>query len=194
MKSKPLALLALTIAFVLTGCWQKSLHPFYKDSDLAYDEKLIGTWKETKEDPKDGMTWRVEKGDSPTYYQIDIEDGDMKLAYEGRLFKLGNERLLDVYSRARPVGEIAAHNLFRVTELTDTLTVQTLDLEWFSKYVQAHPTEIEHIKLSDPDNPNNESREIALTAKTQDLQKFLTKHMNDEKFWSDPGKLKRVVK
>jgi hypothetical protein len=47
----------LMAVVLLTGCWQKSVYPFYKDKDVYFDEKLLGTWREDKSD--DPASWKI---------------------------------------------------------------------------------------------------------------------------------------
>lgn len=193
MKSKILAVLALGAVLLLTGCWQKSLHPFYKDPDIVFDEKLIGTWQEIKESDDKGMTWFITRSESKSVYRIKIEDGEIKLDYDGRLFRLGGENYLDLYSRGRPIAEIPAHNLFKVEGIDGSFKARILSRDWIQKRLQANPAEIPHIKAHDPEEPNEADKaEVILTGTTEQLQKFIRDHNKADEFWSDAVSFKLI--
>jgi hypothetical protein len=192
MNSKLLTLCALSLALLFTGCWQKSLHPFYKDGDLTVDEQFVGAWHEVKENNEKGMVWTVTKEERAKTYRLKVEEDNLKLDYEARLFKLGEDTLLNLYSRGRPVAEIPAHNLFKVIN-TDPLKLQIVETDWVKKYLKDHPDEIDHHVILDPENPDkNDPSEIVLTAKTEQLQKFIRAHTKAEGFWSETVEFKKA--
>lgn len=190
MKTKfTLALIAATV--LLAGCWQKSVYPFFKEKDVFYEEKLIGTWREEK--PDDPTTWKIVKGESPNSYNIHIESKDVKLDCDGRLFKMADVKMLDLYSRNRGIVDMPAHTLFRVKEIGESLKIQMLSPNWMKTRLQLHPKEIANVFTPNPEHPDDvEQGEFVLTASTDDVQKYITAHMNDEGFWEEPGELKKV--
>src|SRR5215210_6049890 len=98
----------LLAALLLAGCWQKSLNPFYTATDLIFDAKLAGSWKEYKgENNEGGNIWKFSDADAATKtYKLEIADGDEKQTYDARLFQLDGQRLLDIVSRERGVSTI----------------------------------------------------------------------------------------
>ena len=193
MKTRLIALAGLAAAIFLTGCWQKSVYPFFKDKDVFFEEKLIGSWREADKQGDEGTTWTFEKGESANAYKVHIADKETKLDSDGRLFKLGETKFLDLHSRNRGVIDMPAHALFRVKELGDTFKLQMLSPGWFKNQLQLHPKEIENIFVSDPEHPDDVDKgEFVLTAPTDEVQKYLLAHINDEGFWEEPGELKKV--
>lgn len=182
-------------AILLTGCWQKSVQSFFRAEDVKFDDKLIATWHETDKEDGKGATWTITKGGASDSYRIQIHDDDVNLDYDAHLFKLGEERMLDLHSRTRGIADIPAHHLFRVNELGATLKIQLLSADWIEKYLKEHPSEIAHMRLHDPESPNDpEKGETVLTASTEQLQRFVRDHTRDEGFWSDSGWFKKITK
>jgi hypothetical protein len=194
MKTKSIALAGLAAAILLTGCWQKSVYPFYKDKDLFFEEKLIGSWREADKQGEEGTTWKFEKGETPNVYKIHISDKEeLKLDCDGRLFKLGETKFLDLHSRDRGFVTMPAHALFRVKELGETFKLQMLSPGWFKSRMQLHPKEIPNLFVCDPEHLDDiDKGEFVLTAPTDEVQKYLLVHLNDEGFWEEPGELKKV--
>lgn len=192
MKIKLIALAVLAAAVILTGCWQKSVHPFYTANDVFFEERLIGEWRETAKEEGEGTTWTISKGEAAKAYTIKIADKETKLECDGRLFKLGDAQLLDLHSRNRGVLDMPAHTLFRVREIGESFKLQLLSPGWMKERLKLNPKELAHVLAHDPEHPENaDDNEIILTASTEQLQKFVKEHMNDEGFWEEPGELKK---
>ena len=193
MKTKLIALAVVAAALMLTGCWQKSVHPFYTDKDVVFEEKLLGEWREVGKEEEKGTTWTISKGEAPKAYSIKIADKETKLECDGRLFKMGDTQFLDLHSRNRSVLDMPAHTLFRVRELGATFKLQLMSPGWIKDRLQLHPKEISHVRAADPEHPDDADKaEFILTATTEQLQKFVKEHMNDDGFWEEPGELKKV--
>jgi len=193
MKLRPVALALAAVAMLLTGCWQKSIYAFYKTSDVIFDDALLGDWREQKNDPKDGMAWTFTRGGGTNTYLLKVVDDDENAEFDARLFKLGQDRMLDLHSRHRSIGDIPAHNLFRIVELGGSLKMQTLDPEFVQKWIVANPKDISFITINDPKNPDDkENLEYVLAAGTERLQKFVLEHTSDKSFWSDVTELKKA--
>jgi len=193
MKTKLIALGAFAVTMLLMGCWQKSVYPFYKEKDVFFEEKLVGAWREADKSADEGTTWTFEKGEAPNAYRVHIADKETKLDCDARLFKLGETTFMDLYSRNRGVVDMPAHALFRVKELGETFKLQMLSPGWFKNRLQLHPKEIANVFVTDPEHPDDDDKgEFVLTAPTEEVQKYLLTHMNEEGFWEEPGELKKV--
>ena len=193
MKTKSITLAVFAIALLLTGCWQKSVHPFYTDKDVFFEEKLLGEWREADKEAAEGTTWTFSKSALPNVYIVKIADKETKLECDGRLFKLGDAQILDLYSRNRAVLDMPGHTILRVRESGDSFKIQLLSPGWMKNRLQLNPKELSHVVAADPENPSDPDKgEIILTAETERLQKFVREHMNAEGFWEEPGTLKRA--
>lgn len=179
----------------LTGCWQKSLEPFYTQKDLIANPSLIGTWTEADKKPEENPgTWTFSQAGEKRY-SLTVVDGETTAEFEGRLFKLGDSQFLDLYSRKRALSEIPAHHLVRIAIQKDAIEMSLLSMEWVNKWVSQHPKSISHTRVSDPEDPENtEKMEIVLTAPTAALQKFVLEHQKDEDFFDGLTILKRSTR
>jgi hypothetical protein len=190
MNKKSINCLALALALLLTGCWQKSVHPFYQAKDLTFDPALAGTWAKNAED-KEKWTFTGVEGKS---YLLVIEEEKGKHEFDARLFKLGTDRFLDLHSRQRTLkrtlSNIPAHHLLRIRTEDDELHLESLSFEWVRKSIEANASAISHIRVNDPDDPSN--YEIVLTAPTEALQKFIRENLAKEGFFDKGDPLKKV--
>jgi hypothetical protein len=192
MKLKiPLAFAAL--ALLLTGCWQKSLHAFYKENQLTYDAALLGEWREPDKAPEDATTWSFSKGAATNVYNLRVEDKETKLDFEVRMFKMGEQRFLDLHSSRRSISEIPAHHLFRVREIEPMLKIDIMDIEWVQNWIREHRNDIPAIQIMDPEHPGDaDEAEFVLTADTERLQKFVRDHMKAEGFFKPAEPMKKL--
>lgn len=193
MNKKTIATAVIGLSLLWTGCWQKSVHPFFQADDIVFEKQLIGTWTEPKEKKDDESEfWSFSEGRENSYL-LEIKDDDTKMEFDVHLFVLGDSRFLDLYSRRRGFSEIPAHHLFRVGKIGGSLELQILSLDWMKNWISEHPDGIAHVKAPDPEKPEDpEKGEIILTAGTKALQRFILAHLNDEGFFDESGKLKRV--
>jgi hypothetical protein len=178
------------LALVLAGCWQKSLHPFYTATDVVTDPKLYGTWTEQKESDGNRTTWTfTNAGDKRL--EVVTQDKESKHEFEGRLFKLGGEVLLDLEGKARALSTIPAHHLLRV-QIGQELKLAPLNTDWVQTWLRKNPGSLAHIALVDPEHRDDRDKdELVLTAETKALQKFVREHINDTNFFVEPTVLKK---
>ncbi|EKD25910.1 MAG: hypothetical protein ACD_79C01445G0002 [uncultured bacterium] len=185
MKTKKIILIAATV-FLLSGCFIKSLYPFYTEKDIVFDNSIIGTWMDNDSSKwiiKQHSKWMNGKANS---YQVGIvEKGGEKSTYNVHLFKLNNQLYLDFY----PIGSIAAssmaeenivatHSLAKITYTSKTIKVQWFNEMWMEQLLKQNKIRIKHEKLNVKDTGGYTSNYL-LTASTKDLQKFIIKYGND---------------
>ena len=176
----------ILIAFLLAGCWPKSLHPFYTEKDVITDPKLAGKWLDT-EDGKVDATWTFTEAENKRYDLVIRDDKDEVYKFDARLFILDGQRYLDLFSQKRDMSIIPAHHLLKVTELGSGLQFSTPNFEWLDKWLKENPKALAHLRVMDPENRENRDHdEPVLTAETKDLQSFLRKHKDEEGFWNKP--------
>jgi hypothetical protein len=183
-------LAVLTTALLLTGCWQKSVYPFFKEKDVFVDDKLIGSWRDAENEE---AIWKFEKGEVANVYKLHIEDKETKIDADAQLFKMGEGKFMDLRSRNRGILDMPAHTLLQVLELGETFKLQIVSQGWVRNRLQLHPKEIANVFAGDPEHPEDaEKGEFILTAGTDELQKYVLAHMKEEGFWDKPGELKRA--
>ena len=193
MNKKAIATAVIGLSLLWTGCWQKSVHPFYQDDDIVFEKRLIGTWMEQKEkEDDDPQSWSFSEGRENSY-QLDIKGGDTTMEFDAHLFELGGFRFLDLYSQRRAVSEIPAHHLFRIGKIGSALELQVLSLDWIKEWSTEHPEGIAHVQAPDSEKPEDPDKgEVILTAGTKALQRFVLAHLDDEGFFDENGELIRV--
>lgn len=187
---KPRVFLAsCLLVLLMTGCWPKSVHPFYQPRDVIFDSALLGTWSESPKPSDKDETWTFSQERGNTYRVIFRSD-ERELSFDGHLFRLGNVHLLDLYSRNRAVCDVPAHTLLRVTKVNNSLELRLLNPDWIKKRLSQQPNSLKHIRVHDPEHPEDpEKGEFVLTAETKALQKFLRRHLSDEELFGDPTSL-----
>lgn len=181
------------MALLCSGCWQKSLHSFYRTEDLAPDEQLIGVWKGANAEPDSKERWTFKKA-GPQSYELEIRDNDDKAySFTAHLFKFEQQRFLDLTPREPQLSGIPAHHLFKVGELTATLRLELLNPEWIANWLRKNASSLAHMRVSYPEQGNGEGdEEFILLAETKDLQKFLRQHLNEPDLFENAETLNRV--
>jgi hypothetical protein len=171
------------IALALTAC-APSLHPFYTDKDIVFDEELLGVWIDDS-----GSTCKFSKsGDN--YYELLLMD-EKPARFDARLFELGGMRFLDLYPK--PLGDevsvypenfVPAHSLARVTIAKDSISIATMDGNWLKELSARNQLDLKHERINDD--------MIALTASTRDLQAFALKQANNKEAFGDVSVFRRI--
>lgn len=195
MKKRILTISAALAAMVLGGCWLKSVYPFYLPQNLTFDEALVGTWieKDTEMDNTEKAWVFTHAGENR--YRLEIRDpDDGPSEFDAWLFKLQNHLFLDLLSTKREISTLPGHHLLLVEQIQPNLILRIMDIEWMTDWLKAHPDSLRHVKLNDPDNPEDPDKyEVVLTEDTVALQQFVLKHFKDEGFWDDDAQeLKKV--
>jgi hypothetical protein len=173
----------LGIASALTAC-APSLHPFFTDKDVVFNEALLGVWM----DDSGAKCKFTKSGDN--HYELLIMD-EKPARFEARLIDLGGATFLDLYPK--PLGEeinlypenfVPAHSLARVTIDKDSISIAMMDGDWLKRLSDQNQLDLKHERVN--------SDTIALTAPTRDLQAFAQKHANNKEAFSDASVLHRV--
>lgn len=185
-------ILILLIAVFLSGCLVKSLHPFYKESDVIFDETLLGTWLD-----EDSATWRINpftfskgfmKGDSTdNSYLVEMFDDTAKISkFNVHLFNLKEKQFLDFvpiqddrYEEIINIHLVPTHSIARILFVSeDEAIIAWFDEEWLNSLFEENRVKIAHEVVKVYGDGLN--KEYVLTASTQELQKFIIKYGNDE--------------
>jgi hypothetical protein len=171
------------IAMALTAC-APSLHPFYTDKDIIFNEALLGVWM----DDSGGTCKFTKSGDN--YYDLLVLN-DEPVRFEARLIDLGGVTFLDLYPK--PLGKeinlypehfVPAHTLARVTIARDTISISLMDGHWLKELSDQNQLELKHERVN--------GDMIALTAPTRELQTFALKHANDKEAFDEASVLHRI--
>jgi hypothetical protein len=183
------------LAGILGGCLPvMSLHPLFTEKDLAFDEKLLGTWVDANE-----TMWQFSDTNKPekAYELIFTDKEGKKGSFVAHLVKLENRLFLDVYPSEPPWDEkdpnkvellhntfffIPVHTFIKVNGIEPQLKLQLTDDEEFKKLLKEDPNVIEHTSIEG---------KLVLTASTQKLQAFALKYADDSRVFTEEGILNR---
>lgn len=189
------------VSLFLTGCTVLSFYPFYTRDVLVKDSRILGNW-ETNDASEKPFIWEISFPDSvmesnektgweevkvPNTFTYmlscyDKEKPDNRAEFKLHMFRLEDKLYFDFYPEDWDIDNsllmfhlMATHTIAQVT-LNDTLTVNWLDQEWFDDLIKENKIRIHHEK-----NANY----TLLTARPEELQKFVSKYSNDSNAWKD---------
>jgi hypothetical protein len=187
MKKRYAIALAVSV-LALTACIP-SLHPFYLEKDIVFDQRLVGEWVE-KDKQEKPQTWRFEKGDTNAYRLLITESDGKSGEFDTHLFKLKEGLFLDLTPRevnfATNQSDLVAmcliqgHMLVRVPRLEPSLQLAFIDSDWLEKYLEENPESLAHHK--EGDRP-------VLIAPTTELQDFVLRHLGEGELFQKPGEM-----
>jgi hypothetical protein len=176
------ALALAVLAGFLAGCLPTAVHPFYQVADLVQDPGLLGVWRTAE--GKDGWTFTQGEGKS---YTLEIQIDDQRVVCAAHLFRLGNDRFLDLYPAERALGAnlennpygiglVPAHGFLRVHDTTSKLRMSCMGLDWLKERLKRDPRAAAHVMLPDG--------RVVLTGETEALQAFVKEHINNADAWN----------
>jgi hypothetical protein len=184
MKASTWVILAATAA-LFAGCVVTSVYPFYTQKDLVFETALLGKWVNINNEDE---MWRF-KNAGDLEYRVTLIDARQTTVMEAHSFKLHDILFLDMFSLEQDFHVVPAHYLLKVTQLSPTLRMSELNDEWLKALLFTEPTALKHILVGKNDKP--EQRRVVLTADTEELQQFVTKHLNTEGAWRQNFELTR---
>lgn len=199
---KPKKFFFYLLAGVLGGCVPvMSLHPFFTEQDIVFEEKLIGKWVEDSNNPNG--TWEFSRLDSAAKsdekaYQLILSDKEGKKGlFAVHLVKLEGKLFLDIFPAKMPwetedpnkiqwifntIFLLPVHTVARVESIEPVLKIRITDDEKMKEFLKEEPNAVGHDMIEN--SP-------FLTASTKELQKFFLKYIDNEKVFSNEIKLKR---
>ena len=210
MKSKSI-LSILTISVLLSSCLVNSLHPFYEEEDIYYDESLLGKWE-----ANDSTVWTVrqiylavgEGEEKKEYYKNGYvigytDENGNPIAFDVYLFKINNQTYADFYPSLYPTRDfenipdlygmhsIRTHVLAKVELNDDQIELTWFNGEWLAELIENNRIKISHEFISFPDPVSQRFKgQYVLTASTSELKKFIKLYGDDENaFLNKEGKL-----
>ena len=188
MKTRNLLIIGIIVAF-LSGCVVYSFYPLYTKDDLFPNDLITGTWIQDEK-----TEWIFEHAyfgkkvpgniDSTSYILTLTEDGE-KSEFRIHIILLGGHYFLDFYLEDYLDGQkltladfhaVPVHTFAKVEVSDNQLYINWFDQEWLEKLIKENKIRIRHEYNGDY---------ILLTAKTKELQKFVTKYVNSEEAFKD---------
>ncbi len=190
--------LILAITGIVFSCIP-SLYPLYREKDLLVDDRLVGifgdsvdVWEFRHVDKDMAKTL---KGDwqhfqSGFTYKLSVSENGRVEEFATHLLKLGDDLYLDFfpvnYSIKPDLLEmsLAPSHTFAKVELDDDYVIlHFFDIDWLEELIEEDRIKISHIELED---------RYLLTAKTEELQKFILKFANDSTTFIEPDTMPRI--
>lgn len=195
MKTKKLSLCLL--AAFLGGCLPvMSLHSLYTDTDVVFEEKLLGAWTEDSNDPE--TTWVFERTEQKNTYKLIFSDEEGKKgSFTTYLVKLQDKLFLDLLPSKLPwepeepnkidlpyncLFMIPAHTFIKIDSLEPQLKMQLTVESKMKELFKQEPDAVKHTSIED---------RIVLTAPTKELQEFVLKYADDDRVFTDQVVLNR---
>lgn len=202
MKTRIVLILSMLVVLV-SGCVVYSFYPLYTEKDLFANDILTGEWFENDDEGNtfnsDESGWKFEHPyldsnkktdrDSTSYVLTlrSVEKGEeVNSVFLVNIIKLGGNYFLDFYLKEYPDdgGEvrlstfhvIPVHTIAKLTLQNGVLKINWFNPDWLAKLIRENKIRIHHEEDEDL---------ILLTAKPQELQKFVTKYVNSEEAFKD---------
>ncbi len=185
------------LAGILGGCIPvMSLHPLFTEKDIAFDEKLLGTWV----DDSNETIWQFTDANKPekAYNLIFTDEEGHKGSFIVHLVKLENRLFLDVFPNEMPWDEkdpnktpwpyntfflTPAHTFIKINAIEPQLKLQLTDDDELKKLLKNDPNVVEHTLIEDD--------RLLLTTSTEKLQEFVLKYADDSRVFIKESTLTR---
>ena len=169
------------MALLLTGCGDlPSVEGIANKENTVFDPALVGAWNagdaviivQAVEDKTSyGIHWvGAEGSDTPRFVRM-----------EGRLVKLGDQRILDLNAARQDAFSIPCHVLLRIRPVSDGLKVQFIDSKWIREQARALPGFVQ-------------DGHPVLTAKAAEVEGFVRKFGFEERALDEPILLRPLKK
>ncbi len=187
MKTRNIILIGI-LALAISGCFVKSLHPFFKESDVEFKNELLGTWLD-----EDSATWRINpyvfskgfmKGDTTdNSYLVEMFDDSTNIStFNVHLFRLDGKLYLDFapirgdrYDEMIDIHMIPAHTIARIDFVSENeVVIAWFEEDWLKGLFEENRVKIAHEVIRTAEE--NFTKEYVLTASTDELQKFIVKY------------------
>jgi hypothetical protein len=186
------------LAALLGGCLPVlSLHPLYTDKDVAFEEKLLGTWVDDTNSSE--TVWDFERVEKPqNAYKLTFSDEDgHKGSFIAYMLKLQDRLFLDAYPSELPwepkdpnkvdflynnMFLLPTHTFIKIESIEPQLKMRlTLDSK-MEELLKENPDAVQHTMIED---------RLVLTASTKELQAFVLKYADNENLFADEIVLNR---
>ena len=179
-------MIAITALVVLGGC-VPTLHPLYTDADLVFEPALLGCWDADK-----GETWTFAK-ETDNSYTMTLVSNNKTGKFTAHLLKLDNTLYLDLIPQKMDIDAADFYQLYlypvhvfmKVYQISPTLEMAVMDIDWLKKYLKENPDAIEYT-FAGKDN-----KQPIITASTSELQAFVKAHANDKDAWEQRAVMSR---
>jgi len=181
-----------TVLWLCVACIDRSLNPWFPETDAVSESWLLGKWIAHDEDETSTMTFTRGEGKA---YRIDclVErrgSGETEHgSWEGRLGQIDGVYYLDyqpapLADRRDAIWMVRTHGLARLDYADNKVRVRVLDAERLEK--TAKEGKLTEVKFTWIENEWMDN-EILLTSSTAELRRFLMAHAREEGFFGPEG-------
>ncbi len=183
--------IALAALFGLTGCLVQSVYPWYGDEDVVFDGNLAGAW--IGEGPMKGCLLNITA--DPTrqvrHYNIelskvpggcqDLNSESAKLSGGGQMVQSGRLRFFDVWD-----DRCDLHTLLKINADSQTLSLVPMDPGFMADLIRQKVVKLQGRVEGHTMWPDD----VLLTTSSSDLRRFLRRHADDKKLFSEEDTMK----
>lgn len=198
--------LIMLVAIGLQGCIVKSLHPFFKESDVVFKKEFLGTWMDADGDKWIIMPYELKKN---AYEMHWLGKGDKNVSFLVHMFQLNDELYLDVLPTSDGEEDrggqtlfnlhlLPTHSIAKVGKLsTDQIEIKWFNEEWLKKLFVQNRIRISHETILDEESNDKNNKIYILTAGTDELQQFIVKYGHEDEAFDNNNtmwlRLKRII-
>lgn len=161
--------LSFVILSLLSAACVPSLHPFYNDSDVVFEKRLLGKWTDTEH----MESWLFERRGEKKYRMVNTDENGETALYDAAVFKLDGRTFLDIAPiRKRDAyggNLVAAHTAVEIVVEDERIRMFYLDPLWLKETIRKEGVAVRHTFIDG---------EVLLTDTTDKLQALLRMGMN----------------
>lgn len=185
---KPLLITCIaSMAVLLQGCLVKSLHPFFKETDIVFKTELLSTWTD-----QDGNKWLIKPYEEKNnaYKMHYLHHGEKDVVMLAHLFKLNEELYLDFFPLTDNEEEtllifdlhlLPTHSVAKVDMISATeIQIKWFNEDWLKSLFDQNRIKISHEEIPDEASKDENDKSYVLTASTDELQKFIIKYGHED--------------
>jgi hypothetical protein len=172
----------ISLAIGLSSCEVYSVHPLYTPKDLLTDKRLPGLWKQSDDSKAFARIISLKDSSYQLTYWEEKNKGD-SILYEAHFLKLGNDYYLDLYPQKDAIDDLMTRNYFPVHSFIklnlegQNMTVYMFDGKKMIDLFKQNRIRLNHELLDDC---------VIITARTEDIQKFIRKYSSNKEAFTDP--------
>ena len=163
-------------ALIFGGCVVQSIQPLFTDKDYIPFPGLVGAWVQKDGDRLVG-NWTF-AGDGVRYELTQIDEQGRQATFSVVAGRIGTNIFLQgsLPDRSHAMNDlfalhlIPAHLFVKAFKADEGLRLVAMDLEWLTRHLEANPGAISHVWRD---------KMPVLTASTEELRKFVSRHAND---------------
>jgi hypothetical protein len=202
MKPKTI-LLILALVGIVFSCIP-SLYPLYREKDLLHNDQLVGRFGDPEDDDyywefrllsegtDQGLDGDWQSFQSGYTYRLTVMEDSVIEEFATHLIKLGEDYYIDFFPVNYTIEpdmlemSMAPSHIFAKAEIeSDWLLLHFFDPEWLVELIDDNKIKISYLDMGE---------RYLLTAKTEDLQKFILKYANDSTTFMEVDTLLRQTK